>query len=97
MNDPGWNIATSNSTNSYKFLVLFSDANCLILAETVRSPNVERRWLRCSMWLPRHRITKPPKCCLFIFELLCAYLDDTVEVFHNSCLLQPSKSPKSTS
>uniref|UniRef100_A0A224YMQ1 Lipocalin n=1 Tax=Rhipicephalus zambeziensis TaxID=60191 RepID=A0A224YMQ1_9ACAR len=96
MNDPGWNIATSNSTNSYKFLVLFSDANCLILAEKLRSAAVERRWLRCSMWLPRHRITKPPKCCLFVFELLCAYMDDTVEVFDNSCLQNTTKLSKST-
>uniref|UniRef100_A0A224YN34 Lipocalin n=1 Tax=Rhipicephalus zambeziensis TaxID=60191 RepID=A0A224YN34_9ACAR len=96
MNDPGWNIATSNSTNSYKFLVLFSDANCLILAEKLLSRTVERPWLRCSMWLPRHRITKPPKCCLFVFELLCAYMDDDVEVFEPSCLQNTTKFPKST-
>uniref|UniRef100_A0A131Z612 Lipocalin n=1 Tax=Rhipicephalus appendiculatus TaxID=34631 RepID=A0A131Z612_RHIAP len=96
MNGPGTNIAIEKTINSYNFLVLFSDANCLILAEELQTERVQRRWLRCSMWLPRHRITKPPKCCLFIFELLCAYMDDSVEVFEPSCLEKTAKPSKST-
>ncbi|XP_037508086.1 uncharacterized protein LOC119383879 [Rhipicephalus sanguineus] len=84
------------SHDSYSFLVLFSDANCLILAETVKIESIQRPWLRCSMWLPEHRILKPPKCCLFIFELLCSYMDDTVQVFDQKCLNTTAKNSKRT-
>nr|ABB90888.1 putative serotonin and histamine binding protein [Rhipicephalus haemaphysaloides haemaphysaloides] len=75
------------------FLVLFSDANCLILADTLKTEKIKRPWLRCSMWLTKNRIEKPPKCCQFIFELLCAYKVDTLEFFNKSCLNQHQESP----
>uniref|UniRef100_A0A224YKU2 Lipocalin n=1 Tax=Rhipicephalus zambeziensis TaxID=60191 RepID=A0A224YKU2_9ACAR len=82
-------------TTDYRFLVLFSDSNCLILAETLETERVQRKWLRCSMWLPKHRITKPPKCCLFVFDLLCAYMDESIDVFDKSCLKDTAKSSRS--
>ncbi|XP_049268654.1 uncharacterized protein LOC119383875 isoform X2 [Rhipicephalus sanguineus] len=90
----GTKIAMSATLN-YTFLVLFSDANCLILAKTLKTESAQRPWLRCSMWLTESRITKPPKCCQFIFDLLCAYNVETVDVFDKKCLNGASKKSKS--
>uniref|UniRef100_A0A131Z351 Lipocalin n=1 Tax=Rhipicephalus appendiculatus TaxID=34631 RepID=A0A131Z351_RHIAP len=81
----------SSGLYNYTYLVLFSDTNCLILAETLKTANAERPWLQCSMWLSEHRIKKPPRCCQFIFQLLCAYMDEGVQVFDNLCLEEPKK------
>uniref|UniRef100_A0A6G5A5Q0 Putative lipocalin n=1 Tax=Rhipicephalus microplus TaxID=6941 RepID=A0A6G5A5Q0_RHIMP len=76
------------STRAHKtgYLVLFSDANCLILAETLKTARIRRPWLRCSMWVTKNRLGKPPKCCQFVFELLCAYMVDSVDFSDKSCL-----------
>uniref|UniRef100_C9W1P2 Lipocalin n=1 Tax=Rhipicephalus sanguineus TaxID=34632 RepID=C9W1P2_RHISA len=94
MNLTGEEFAISSA--NYTFLVLFSDSNCLILARTLQTAKIKRNWLQCFMWLPEHRITKPPKCCQFVFELLCAYMVDTVEFFDQSCLNATARSSNST-
>uniref|UniRef100_A0A224YEI6 Lipocalin n=1 Tax=Rhipicephalus zambeziensis TaxID=60191 RepID=A0A224YEI6_9ACAR len=88
---------TANASDAFdhEFIVLFSDANCLILTEALLIENAIRRSLRCFMWLQKHRITKPPKCCQFVFEILCAYQVDVVEFFDKSCLNATAPSPSS--
>uniref|UniRef100_L7LT12 Putative group iii salivary lipocalin n=1 Tax=Rhipicephalus pulchellus TaxID=72859 RepID=L7LT12_RHIPC len=82
---PDINFGLSSEKLNRTFLVLFSDPNCLILAEK-RTNRLNRAWFRCSFWLTQKRIQNPPKCCQFIFELLCAFKDDSVEFFNDKCL-----------
>ncbi|XP_075748025.1 uncharacterized protein LOC142813958 isoform X2 [Rhipicephalus microplus] len=79
-------IGISSRANETGYLVLFSDAHCLILAEKVRTARIKRPWLRCTMWVTQNRLEKPPKCCKFVFELLCAYMVDSVDFSDKSCL-----------
>uniref|UniRef100_A0A6M2CR14 Putative lipocalin-7 1 n=1 Tax=Rhipicephalus microplus TaxID=6941 RepID=A0A6M2CR14_RHIMP len=83
----------STRANKTGYLVLFSDANCLILAETLKTASIRRPWLRCTMWVTTNRLEKPPKCCQFVFELLCAYLVDSVNFSDKSCLNYTQKHP----
>ncbi|XP_049268656.1 uncharacterized protein LOC119383881 [Rhipicephalus sanguineus] len=93
MNITDKEIAISNENNTFR--VLYSDTNCLILADTLKAAGEDHEGLRCWMWLPESRIQKPPKCCLFVFELLCSYFDETVEVSDKSCLNTTERGSKS--
>uniref|UniRef100_A0A131YHP1 Lipocalin n=1 Tax=Rhipicephalus appendiculatus TaxID=34631 RepID=A0A131YHP1_RHIAP len=77
---------TSPSKIGYTFLVLYSDHNCLILAETLKTERIKKKYLRCWMWLPQSRIQRVPKCCEFIYTLLCLKAAQDVKVFQPSCL-----------
>uniref|UniRef100_A0A224YCE6 Lipocalin n=1 Tax=Rhipicephalus zambeziensis TaxID=60191 RepID=A0A224YCE6_9ACAR len=83
---PYMNTSTFSAHLNRTFLVLYSDVNCLILADQMRRGNRSLSRLYCSMWLTENRIRRPPKCCQFIFELLCAYYVDSVTFFEESCL-----------
>uniref|UniRef100_A0A6G5A692 Putative lipocalin n=1 Tax=Rhipicephalus microplus TaxID=6941 RepID=A0A6G5A692_RHIMP len=86
-------IGISSRANETGFLVLFSDAHCLILAEKVKTARIKRPWLRCTMWVTQNRLEKPPKCCKFVFELLCAYMVDSVDFSDKSCLNNTQQLP----
>uniref|UniRef100_A0A131YWF4 Lipocalin n=1 Tax=Rhipicephalus appendiculatus TaxID=34631 RepID=A0A131YWF4_RHIAP len=97
--DMGYNYTQLHSDLSFNYslhtlAVLYSDAHCLILYRKLKTGSIGRPWLQCSMWLTEQKIRKPPKCCQFVFALMCTPLVETVEVFDDSCLPKESKSKR---